>query len=218
MVIPFEGTNKMFRYSDEEGALAVRIAREIISDYVKEGKVYQHKNRHKIPQKFNEKAGVFVTLESYPELELRGCIGYPEPIFPLIEALKNAAIGAAADDPRFFPVDPKELKHIVVEVSLLTPPKLIRVKNPNEYLEKIKIGRDGLIVEKDYCKGLLLPQVPVEWNWDIKEFLAHTCRKAGLSPEEWKDKDTKIYAFTAEIFHEIEPHGEIKRKILKPNL
>ncbi|MGB9636328.1 MAG: TIGR00296 family protein [Thermoplasmata archaeon] len=203
----------MFRYSDEEGALAVRIARETISDYVKEGKVRQHKE---IPQKFNEKAGVFVTLESYPGLELRGCIGYPEPIFPLMEALRNAAISAATEDPRFLPVGPKELEYIVVEVSLLTPPELIRVKNPDEYLEKIKIGRDGLIVEKDYYRGLLLPQVPVEWNWNTEEFLAHTCRKAGLAPDEWKDKDTKIYAFTAEIFHEIKPHGEIKRKILKP--
>ncbi|MEM3396428.1 MAG: TIGR00296 family protein [Thermoplasmata archaeon] len=203
----------MPRYTDEDGVFAVKTARETINKYLKERKVLEVEE---VPPKFKEKAGVFVTLESYPSMELRGCIGYPEPIFPLIDALRNAAISAATEDPRFFPIGPKEFEETVVEVSLLTPPELINVKKPEEYLSKIEIGRDGLIVERDFYRGLLLPQVPVEWKWDKEEFLAHTCRKAGLPSDAWKSKNTKIYSFSAEIFHEVKPHGEIKRKILKP--
>ncbi|MEM3444706.1 MAG: TIGR00296 family protein [Thermoplasmata archaeon] len=203
----------MYRYTDEEGVFAVKTARETIASYLRNGKTPDVEN---VPPKFREKAGVFVTLESYPSLELRGCIGYPEPIFPLIDALRNAAISAATEDPRFFPIGPKEFEETVVEVSLLTPPELIKVKSPEEYLSKIEIGRDGLIVERNYYRGLLLPQVPVEWNWDKEEFLTHTCRKAGLPGDAWKDRNTKVYSFTAEIFHEVKPKGEIKRKILKP--
>jgi uncharacterized protein (TIGR00296 family) len=203
----------MYAYSEDDGIFAVKTARAVITSYLAEQKIPPIPQA---PEKFLEKAGVFVTLETYPELDLRGCIGYPEPIFPLIEALRNAAISAAVDDPRFPPVKLKEMSQIVVEVSLLTKPVLLKVKKPEEYLEKIEIGRDGLIVERDYDRGLLLPQVPVEWEWDKEEFLAHTCRKAGLPPDAWLDKDTKIYAFTAEIFHEVKPSGEIKRKVLKP--
>lgn len=202
----------MDRYTDADGVFAVKTARETIYHYLKEGEVLEITD---IPPKFKEKAGVFVTLETYPSLELRGCIGYPEPIFPLIDALRNAAISAATEDPRFLPINSKEFEEIVVEVSLLTPPELINVEDPSEYLSKIEIGRDGLIVEQDYYRGLLLPQVPVEWGWDKEEFLSHTCRKAGLPPNAWKSKNTKIYSFSAEIFHEVKPHGEIKRKILK---
>ncbi len=80
--------------------------------------------------------------------------------------------------------------------------------------KEIKIGVHGLIVEKGFYKGLLLPQVPVEWGWDEMEFLSQTCWKAGLPPDCWLDENTKIYAFTAEIFEEEEPHGKIRRKPL----
>ncbi|MEM3513528.1 MAG: TIGR00296 family protein, partial [Thermoplasmata archaeon] len=117
----------MPRYTDEDGVFAVKTARETINKYLKERKVLEVEE---VPPKFKEKAGVFVTLESYPSMELRGCIGYPEPIFPLIDALRNAAISAATEDPRFFPIGPKEFEETVVEVSLLTPPELINVKKP----------------------------------------------------------------------------------------
>jgi uncharacterized protein (TIGR00296 family) len=89
------------------------------------------------------------------------------------------------------------------------------VSKPKEYVKEVVIGRDGLIVETSYTKGLLLPQVPVEWKWKVDEFLSHTCMKAGLLPDCWLKEDTKIYKFSAEIFVEVEPKGEVVEKRLK---
>ena len=83
------------------------------------------------------------------------------------------------------------------------------------YTKEVTIGKDGLIVERGYRRGLLLPQVPVEWKWKVDQFLSHTCMKAGLLPDCWLEEDTKIYKFTAEIFTEAKPHGEIREKQLK---
>ncbi len=85
----------------------------------------------------------------------------------------------------------KELDDIVIEVTVLSPPEIIKVSKPEDYLKDIVIGRDGLIVEQGFYKGLLLPQVPVEQGWDKEEFLSHTCIKAGLMPDAWFDKQTK---------------------------
>lgn len=176
------------------------------------------------PQSFKEKSGVFVTLKTIAkkgektEKNLRGCIGYPLPHLPLIEAIIDSAINSATRDSRFYPpfgpgpVVPEELRKIVFEVSILTPPELLKVDTPDDYLKKIKIGRDGLIVEREFIRGLLLPQVPVEWKWNIKEFLEHTCNKAGLPADCWKKPGVKIYSFQAIIFEEVEPQGEIRRK------
>jgi len=95
---------------------------------------------------------------------------------------------------------------------VLTPPEPVEVENPKEYCSKIKVGRDGLIVERSYCKGLLLPQVPVEWKWDEEAFLCQCCMKAGLPPDSWLLKGTKIYKFQAIIFEEVSPKGKIERK------
>ncbi len=92
---------------------------------------------------------------------------------------------------------------------------MIKVKKPKHYVKEVEIGKDGLIVERGYRKGLLLPQVPVEWKWKVDEFLSHTCVKAGLLPDAWLEEGTKIYKFSAEIFSEVEPHGEIVEKKLK---
>lgn len=129
-------------------------------------------------------------------------------------ALIEAAIDAATRDPRFYPVSPREMDHIVVEVSLLTPPEQIIVSRPSELPEKIKVGEDGLIAERGWARGLLLPQVPVELHWDVIEFLRETCYKAGLPMEAWKDPQTKFYKFQAEAFGEEEPRGKIRREIL----
>jgi len=196
-------------YSEEEGRLAVKIARNAIESYVKGKKM----ESFPIPKKFEDKSGVFVTINTFPEHDLRGCIGYPQPFFPLIKALVKAAEGAT-EDPRFPPLSVEELDKIVVEVSLLTPPELIEVKKPRDYLKKIKIGKDGLIAAKGPHRGLLLPQVPVEWKWDLEDFLSQTCMKAGLMPDAWLEKDTRIYKFQAEIFGEGEPRGEATRLTL----
>jgi hypothetical protein len=144
--------------------------------------------------------GVFVTL--HENGELRGCIGYPEPVKPILNALIEVAIGAATGDPRFAPVNSHELERIQVEVSVLTPPELIVSDEPSKYLEKIDIGRDGLIIERGIFRGLLLPQVPVEWGWDEQEFFANTCLKAGMSPDCWLQEGVKIYSFQSQIFNE----------------
>lgn len=187
----------------------MKIAREAVECAVKDKTMEDVK----VPNIFKRKSGVFVTINTYPSKELRGCIGYPEPHFSLVDALMNSA-KSATSDPRFPRLREDELKNVVVEVSLLTPPELIKVKKPKDYLKEVVIGNDGLIVEKGHFRGLLLPQVPVEWRWTVDEFLSHTCMKAGLTPDAWLDEDTKIYKFSAEIFMETEPKGEVIKKTL----
>ena len=185
-------------YSLEDGIFAVRTARSVIEAVVSNKKF----ELGKVPKIFQNKSGIFVTINTFPKHNLRGCIGYPEPIFPLIEALEKAAKSAALDDPRFPSVEADELDDLVVEVSLLTPPELIKVNKPKHYAKEVKIGRDGLIVEKGYRRGLLLPQVPVEWKWKVDEFLSHTCMKAGLPGNCYKSKDCEIFIFSATVFGE----------------
>lgn len=196
-------------YSYEDGELAVKYARAAVEQAVKGGKMPSFD----WPEYFNEMSGAFVTLNTYPEGELRGCIGYPGPYFPLIETLKKAAEGAT-QDPRFPRLRKRELDTITVEVSLLTPPELIEVDKPLDYPNEIEVGRDGLVVENGGYRGLLLPQVPVEWKWDVKTFLSQTCMKAGLLPDAWMDQETKIFKFTGEVFTEKKPGGDIVRKDL----
>lgn len=179
----------------EQSRLLLEIARKTI-----ESKLFGKPYSPEFPEEFSANRGVFVTLTKSGSL--RGCIGFPEPVFPLIEAVQQAAESAAFGDPRFPPVSKEEWPEIKIEVTVLTPPALLEAGDPSEYPEKIKVGRDGLIVEGGFSKGLLLPQVPVEWHWDEEEFLAQTCIKAGLPPNSWKEKSTKIYTFQGEIFSE----------------
>jgi uncharacterized protein (TIGR00296 family) len=193
----------------EEGKKAVIFARNVVEDYVKNKKIPSED----LSSVFNEKQGAFVTIHTYPDNNLRGCIGIPMPIMPLKEAIIQGG-KSATHDPRFPPLTVEELDTIVVEITVLTSPELIKVDDPKDYFKEIKIGRDGLIVEQGFFKGLLLPQVPVEWNWDVEDFLANTCLKAGLTPDAWIDKNTKISKFSGQVFTEIEPRGEIKEKKL----
>ena len=198
-----------------EGEFLVRLARKAITEYLEKRR--RIKPPENTPKKLWEKCGVFVTLNALRRgrRELRGCIGIPYPTMPLVEAVIEAAISSATQDPRFLPVSLEELQNITVEVSVLTPPQLIEVESPREYPTKIKVGRDGLIVEKGLYKGLLLPQVPVEWGWDEEEFLCQCCIKAGLMPDCWLEPQTKIYKFQAIIYEETQPNGPIKRKQLE---
>jgi uncharacterized protein (TIGR00296 family) len=198
-------------YSIEDGQFAVRTARSIIEAAVSGSEF----DASEVPEIFRRKSGVFVTLNTFPKHNLRGCIGYPEPIFPLFEALEKASRSSAMEDPRFPSVREEELDIIVIEVSLLTPPEQIIVKKPKHYVKEVEIGNDGLIVERGFRRGLLLPQVPVDWKWKVDEFLSHTCMKAGLPPDSWLDENVKIYKFSARIFTEIEPRGDIVEKKLK---
>ncbi len=200
-----------FELSLEEGKFLIQLARKTVKEYLENGKKIDPPKD--TPKKFFEHCGVFVTINSLriKEKELRGCIGYPYPTSPLVEAVIDSAINAATQDPRFEPLSTNELGKVVFEVSVLTPPELVEVSNPKEYLSKIKVGEDGLIVERGYYKGLLLPQVPVEWQWCEEEFLCQCCVKAGIPPDSWLTKGVKIYKFKAIVFEEETPMGEIKR-------
>ncbi|TET19145.1 TIGR00296 family protein [Candidatus Bathyarchaeota archaeon] len=193
----------------EEGKLLVRLARKAVEECLKTGKIMPTPTD--ISPKLEEQCGVFVTLNSvrHGKKELRGCIGFPYPTLPLARAVVESAINSATQDPRFHPVSVDELSYIAFEVSVLTPPQLVKVKTPMDYPSKIKVGQDGLIVEDGYSKGLLLPQVPVEWNWNEEEFLCQCCIKAGLSPDCWLLKGTKIYKFSCVIAQEVSPNGEV---------
>ncbi|MBN1109483.1 MAG: TIGR00296 family protein [Methanomassiliicoccales archaeon] len=192
---------------EQEGAIAVKLARRAVDAETRDLDI----DTFDAPDGFRQKGGAFVTLKTFPGDELRGCIGYPEPVFPLAEAILRAAQGAC-HDPRFPPLRPEELDEVVVEVSVLTPPEESSVEPRKELPKHIVIGRDGLIVEWGHFRGLLLPQVPVEWGWDAVTFLEQTCMKAGLTPDMWLDRRTKVHTFQAEIFHEESPYGQILRE------
>ena len=177
--------------TEEEKRLLHQIARRAIEDALTHG----HKSGPKpIVQSaaLEEKRGAFVTLKKYGRL--RGCIGYVEGIKPLHKAVEEMAIAAAFHDPRFNPVREAELPDLEIEISVLTPLKQIRD------VEEIEVGKHGIIIKKGFYSGLLLPQVPTEHGWDRTTFLEHTCLKAGLPQDAWKEKDTRIYIFSAEVF------------------
>jgi uncharacterized protein len=204
-----------FELSEDEGKFLVKLARETVKTFLKTEKIITPPKE--TPKKLFEKCGVFVTISTIfkGEKNLRGCIGYPYPTNPLVEAVIDSAINASTQDPRFEPMELSELSKSVFEVSVLTPPEKVEVNDPKEYVKKIKIGEDGLIIEKGRYKGLLLPQVPVEWGWCEEEFLCQCSMKAGLPPDSWLTKGSKIYKFNALIFEEENPEGQIKRLNIK---
>jgi uncharacterized protein (TIGR00296 family) len=186
------------RLSDSDGVLLIKIARMAVTEFLSNGK--RMKLESEDEKKFSFNSGVFVTLNNADGL--RGCIGFPMPDKKLSHGIIDAAIAAATEDPRFSPVKANELNDIVFEVTVLTPPVEITVNNPMEYLEKIKVGRDGLIISNSFSSGLLLPQVPVEYGWNVEEFLQHTCEKAGLGKDVWKNEKVKIEKFEGIVYKE----------------
>lgn len=162
---------------------------------------------------FRQRSGVFVTLETYPEKGLRGCIGFPYPVKPLGQAVVDAAIHAARD-PRFEPLSKGELDNITVEVTVLTEPLLLKAK-PEDYAREIVVGRHGLIIEGMGASGLLLPQVAAEYGWAPEKFIEETCWKAGLTPDSWLDPGTKLYVFEGQVFSEVSPRGPVEERKLQ---
>lgn len=194
-------------FSDSDGAELVKMARKAVTGILRSNSKISDVA---FDSKFDFSSGVFVTLNKKDSL--RGCIGFPLPVKKLSEGLIDAAISAATQDTRFNSVTADELDEIVFEVTVLTPPVEIKTNHPSEYLTEIKVGRDGLIVENSYTSGLLLPQVPTEYGWNVEEFLEYTCQKAGLEKDAWKDKDTTISRFQGVIFKEETPNGNIVRE------
>lgn len=140
----------------------------------------------------NESKGAFVTLHKHGRL--RGCIGQIRAIQPLASTVVEMAAAAAFDDPRFPPVRREELEELDVEISVLSA--LERISD----VEQIEVGKHGIYLKREGCAGLLLPQVASEWGWDRITFLEHTCQKAGLPKNAWKDQKTEIYIFSADVF------------------
>ncbi len=192
-----------FTLSAEAKQKLLEIARKSVELAVREGKRYECPPPG-IPV-LEQERGAFVTLKK--KGRLRGCIGHTAPTKPLYLTVRDVAIFAALEDPRFPPVRKSELDKLEYEISVLSP--LHHVLD----IRRIRVGRDGLVVKRGAQEGLLLPQVPVEQHWDLKTFLRQTCLKAGLPPDAWRDEATDIFAFTAVVFGDQEPSAVSRRAL-----
>lgn len=189
----------------EQGKELLEIARKNIEKYLEEEKTLSEEEaKSKVSGETKEKLekyrGVFMTLKT-KQGQLRGCIGKPYPEQSLIKGILDAS-ASATNDPGFPPVPKQELKDIEIELTILSKPEEIEIDSLEQAKEKIEIGKHGLIARYKSNQGLLLPQVPEEHDLNLKEFLNHTCRKAGLSPSSWKEKDVKILKFKGQVFKE----------------
>ena len=179
----------MLPLTEAEKITLLRLAKSAIADSV------QGRRSEEIEEPsgtLQEPAGAFVTIRKGKRL--RGCIGYVEALKPLHTTVRECAAAAALQDPRFEPVRPEELPALRLEVSVLSPLEEIE---PGQ----VEVGRHGLLISQGLRRGLLLPQVAVEWNWDRERFLEETCIKAGLPPDAWR-QGARVQAFTAEVFEE----------------
>jgi AmmeMemoRadiSam system protein A len=178
------------RFTLEQRHFMLELARKAIVTYLEQG-------REIVPPQenfLNEPSGAFVTLTRRGML--RGCIGALEALLPLGETIAKCAVSSAVRDPRFSPLQIEELDQLHVEISVISPMQL--AKDP----EEIIVGTHGVMIELQNRRGLLLPQVPVEHQWDRDTFLRHVCIKAGLNPDEWRNPTARLQIFTAEVFGE----------------
>ena len=176
--------------ADDERQTLLRIAREAVT---------ARAHARDVPSdlvRIDRSGGAFVTLRVAETL--RGCIGHVEADRPLVDIVRRVAAAAASEDPRFPPLRPPELSDVVIEISVLGP--LETCRGPTH----IEVGRHGLVVDDGEHRGLLLPQVAVEWGWDGHTFLSQTCVKAGLKPDAWQG-GLQIFTFEAEVFSESPP-------------
>jgi len=196
-----------------DGTYLVQLARRAIEEYItKNIKIEPGKE---VDKKLLKNGMAFVTVDRIVgpgQKELRGCIGFLQPVSPLVKVVIESAIAAATEDPRFPPLSPDELSAIVIEVSILSSP--IPIKSPSD----IVIGKHGIIVSRGWHSGTLLPQVPVEYCWDVETFLAEGCLKAGLGADCWLDKRTKIFIYEGRVFYEESPRGAVKERKLEEEL
>jgi hypothetical protein len=181
-----------FSLTDKEKAELLALARKSVEYAVEVNEPYAPDAS--ADEILNQERGAFTTLKEAGQL--RGCIGYTSAKKPLYMTVRDTATLAALQDPRFRPVTASELPKLQYEISVLSP--LRRVTD----IEEIKVGQHGLLMKNGGSEGLLLPQVPVEQEWDRQTFLEQTCRKAGMATGCWKDEDTDIFMFTAVVFGE----------------
>lgn len=178
--------------SHEKQAL-LDIARQAIIQGVKTGQEYIEPREEKA---LNQRNGCFVTIKQ--NSQLRGCIGNFQSELPLFKEVAQMAQASAAKDPRFYPLKEEDLENFSLEISVLSPLQKI------DEIEEIEVGKHGVYIEKSFYRGVLLPQVATEHNWDRMTFLKQTCIKAGLPTDAWEAEDADIYVFSAQVFGEVE--------------
>jgi uncharacterized protein (TIGR00296 family) len=212
--VPEHEDSKSKKLTLGEGTQLVHLARQAITHYLEKHEFI--KPPEGISEELLRRSGAFVTLNSTkPVHELRGCIGFPYPEQPLVDAVIRGAVYAATEDPRFEPLSMQELKEsVAIEVTVLTPPRALKSPDRKALASMIEIGRHGLVVQGKGTSGLLLPQVATEWKWDASEFLMNCCLKAGLPPDSWLLNDVEVKVFEGEIFEETEPQGVVRRKAI----
>lgn len=193
--------------SPEDGALLVRTARRAVEEYLSTGRVIEPPT---VGGVLMAKGMTFTTIRkiSGGGYSLRGCIGYLSPVEPLVRNVVTTALAAALEDPRFKPLSADELDQVIFEVSVLSAPRDMKSVG-RERSREVVIGRDGLVVEYRVYKGVLLPEVPVEYCWDEETFLSETCVKAGMSPDCWLSERVRVKKFTARVFREARPRGSV---------
>jgi hypothetical protein len=193
--------------TEEEKKYLLKLARETLESYIKEGKKIEPKEAES--ENLKKKLATFVTLEKHGQL--RGCMGHLQAFQPLYLDVRDNSIAAAIKDPRFPRVREEELRDIEIEISILTTPELIKAESSEEYLEKIVPLRDGIIIERGPYRATYLPQV---WEQipEKKSFLGNLCRKANLEYECWKDPQTKIYRYSAIVFSERNFAADLSKK------
>lgn len=178
--------------TQEEKETLLKIARETLKSYLQDRRLPDFAIDSAT---LKEKRGAFVTLNT-KQGDLRGCIGFIEGFKPLWETVREMALSAALNDPRFPPVSLKELEELTIEISVLSPLKKITD------ISEIVVGKHGIVLRRGFYSGLLLPQVATDYGWTREEFLEHTCLKAGLPPNAWADQQTQISIFSADVFGE----------------
>jgi AmmeMemoRadiSam system protein A len=177
--------------SEKERAFLLQLARDTINTRL-QNRVPG--NYEPVSQKVKEQCGAFVTIHKGGML--RGCIGLVQGTKPLYRCVREMAIAAAFDDPRFPPLGRDEFSEIDIEISVMSP--LRRIKD----VQEIEVGKHGILMKRGFQQGLLLPQVATEQGWGRETFLEHTCYKAGMRGDCWKSSETEIYIFSAEVFGE----------------
>jgi len=206
----------MFRpYSLDVGRFLVKLARSAVREYLSRGRILDPPSDTP-PELLRDNYGVFTTIEVKrgDRYQLRGCIGFPRGYQNVARATIASAIAACCEDPRFPPMKLKELDSVVFEVSILSPLKTLSVARPKDYLNLVVIGRHGVVVERGPYSGLLLPQVPVEYCWDVQEYLMEACAKAFLPGDCWLEEGTTIMVYEAQVFREVDVEGEVVERNL----
>ncbi len=204
------------------GELLIKIARNSIESYFESKSVKEVLEEMKLKE-FGKKYGIFVTLHKYPSMELRGCIGVVKPVYDLYEGVAIMAREAAFNDPRFYPLNKEEVNKVIVDISLLGEPKIIKAKEEREKIEKVKIGK-GIILEYSIYNALFLPQVWEELKKELSKikkevsdeelkifFLEQLSLKASLDYDLWKKAN--LYEFSVISFKEERPNGKVIKEV-----